>query len=55
MLTIDHCLAIALRVGVIATRSSKSPKLDLNGFAGSAGLLSAAGAASFGGCRFWRF
>ena len=41
-------LAIALRVGVIATRSSKSPKLDLNGFAGAAGLLSAAGAASFG-------
>ena len=41
-------LAIALRVGVIATRSSKSPKLDLNGFAVAAGLLSAAAAASFG-------
>lgn len=47
-LLLTIALAIALRVGVIATRSSKSPKLDLNGFAGAAGLLSAAGAASFG-------
>ncbi len=44
-------LAIALRVGVKATRSSKSPKFDLKAFAGAAGLLSVAAAfvSSFAG------